>query len=90
MKRTLIQCHSEHNARFVDFGGGKCLFNILVSKKSTTCKKQWLIDVSHMGEVIVRGADAVAAVNTLITNDLETIVDGQALYTCVNLIRDCR
>src|SRR5690606_18410918 len=41
-----------------------------------------IFDVSHMGELEVRGAGALAAVNRLITNDLERASDGQALYTC--------
>ncbi len=41
-----------------------------------------LFDVSHMGEILVTGSDAVAAVNGLITNDLNRAEDGQALYTC--------
>jgi aminomethyltransferase len=41
-----------------------------------------LFDVSHMGEVRFKGPDAVAAVNSLITNDLDRIGDGRAMYTC--------
>jgi aminomethyltransferase len=36
-----------------------------------------------MGEIDVRGADAVASVNRLISNDLEVISDGQACYTAM-------
>ena len=41
-----------------------------------------LFDVSHMGEVRFKGPDAVAAVNSLITNDLDRIGQGRAMYTC--------
>lgn len=40
-----------------------------------------LFDVSHMGEVFVRGAGAIAAVDRLVTNDVSALVDGKALYT---------
>ncbi|RDV39250.1 glycine cleavage system aminomethyltransferase GcvT [Bradymonadaceae bacterium TMQ3] len=40
-----------------------------------------LFDVSHMGEVEVRGPDAIEAVDALVTNDVRGLVDGQALYT---------
>lgn len=44
-----------------------------------------LFDVSHMGELRVRGRSAVAAVNRLITNDLSALPNGKALYTfCCN------
>lgn len=41
-----------------------------------------LFDVSHMGELTVKGPAALAEVNRLITNDLLASVDGQATYTC--------
>lgn len=41
-----------------------------------------VFDVSHMGQLHVRGRDAVAAVNRLITNDLSVAVDGRGIYTC--------
>ena len=40
-----------------------------------------LFDVSHMGEVEVRGEDALEVVNYLVTNDVLALEDGQALYT---------
>jgi aminomethyltransferase len=41
-----------------------------------------LFDVSHMGELELRGEHALSVVNHQITNDLARIADGQALYTC--------
>jgi aminomethyltransferase len=41
-----------------------------------------LFDVSHMGELELRGPGALAVANRVITNDLERIDNGQALYTC--------
>ncbi len=41
-----------------------------------------LFDVSHMGELEVKGPGALAFVNGLITNDLARAKDGQAVYTC--------
>lgn len=41
-----------------------------------------LFDVSHMGELAVRGPGAVAAVDALVTNHLARAADGQALYSC--------
>ena len=42
-----------------------------------------LFDVSHMGEVDVRGPDAIAFVNRLTSNDVSKLVDGQAHYTAL-------
>jgi aminomethyltransferase len=40
-----------------------------------------IFDVSHMGELEMRGEHAAAVVDYLITNDASKLVDGQALYT---------
>ena len=42
-----------------------------------------LFDVSHMGEIDVRGADAIAFVNRLTSNDASKLVDGQAQYSAL-------
>lgn len=40
-----------------------------------------LFDVSHMGNLFVTGADAVAAVNGILTNDIDRLTDGDLQYT---------
>jgi aminomethyltransferase len=42
-----------------------------------------LFDVSHMGEIEVRGPDAIAFVNRLVSNDAAKLVDGQAQYSAL-------
>ena len=39
-----------------------------------------IFDVSHMGEVTVKGKDAVKWIDHLVTNDVTQMVDGQCLY----------
>jgi aminomethyltransferase len=41
-----------------------------------------LFDVSHMGELELRGQYAGQVVDYLVTNDVGKLTDGQALYTC--------
>jgi aminomethyltransferase len=41
-----------------------------------------LFDVSHMGELVLRGEYAAPVVDYLVTNDAKKLVDGQAMYTC--------
>ena len=44
-----------------------------------------LFDVSHMGEILVEGPQAVAAIDRLVTNDVSKLATGKALYTvCCN------
>lgn len=40
-----------------------------------------LFDVSHMGEIVCRGADALNNLNGLLTNDYTQMEDGQARYS---------
>jgi len=42
-----------------------------------------LFDVSHMGEFLVRGADAIAFVNYVTTNDVAQLAVGQAQYSTI-------
>ena len=42
-----------------------------------------LFDVSHMGEIDVRGLDAIAFVNRITSNDASKLVDGQAQYSAL-------
>ena len=44
-----------------------------------------LFDVSHMGEILIEGPQAIAAVDRLVTNDVSKLETGRALYTvCCN------
>ena len=84
MRRTpLYDLHAAAGGRFVDFGGWEMPVQFAGIRAEHLHVRQHggLFDVSHMGEIEVRGSDAVGAVNRLITNDLEAIADGQALYS---------
>src|SRR5688572_13250467 len=42
-----------------------------------------LFDVSHMGEIDVRGAGAIPFVNYITSNDVSKLIDGQAHYSAL-------
>jgi aminomethyltransferase len=48
-----------------------------------TRNRAGLFDVSHMGEIDVRGADAIPFVNRLTSNDAAKLIDGQAQYSAL-------
>lgn len=84
LKRTpLYDRHVAAGARIVDFGGWAMPVQYagIQAEHRAVRTSAGLFDVSHMGEIEVYGADAVASVNRLVTNDLTAIADGQALYT---------
>jgi aminomethyltransferase len=79
--------HAEHLAakgRMVPFAGYELPVQYagLVEEHKAVRSAAGLFDVSHMGELLLKGAEAGAVVNELITNDASKLVDGQALYTC--------
>jgi len=84
LKRTpLNQWHREHGAKMVDFGGWDMpiQFSGILAEHQAVRQRAGLFDVSHMGEVRVRGDDALSFIQHLITNDAGGLEAGQAQYT---------
>ena len=70
----------------VDFGGWDMPVQYpagTIEEHLRTRTHAGLFDVSHMGEVDVRGTDAIAFVNKITSNDVTKLVDGQAQYTAL-------
>jgi aminomethyltransferase len=88
LRRTPLHAeHARHGARFVDFGGWDMPVQYIGTLKEHHAVRTagGLFDVSHMGEVVVRGPEAVQAVHRLVTNDVTRIGDGRAQYTAMCL-----
>ncbi len=86
MRRTpLYEKHVSAGGRFVDFGGWELPVHYtgIQAEHRAVRGRAGLFDVSHMGEIDVRGDDAVAALDRLVTNDLSAVADGQACYTAM-------
>ncbi len=70
----------------VDFGGWDMPVQYpagTVEEHLRTRQHAGLFDVSHMGEIDVRGPEAIALVNYLSSNDASKLVDGQAQYSAL-------
>lgn len=84
-KRTaLYENHVAHGGKIVEFAGYELPVQYaagLMTEHMMVRTKVGLFDVSHMGELIVKGKNAEAAVNMLITNDIRGMYDGQVRYT---------
>ena len=87
LKQTpLNSAHRQLGARMVDFGGWDMPVQYpagTIEEHLRTRNHAGLFDVSHMGEVDVRGVDAIAFVNRLTSNDVSKLVDGQAQYSAL-------
>jgi aminomethyltransferase len=79
----LHDLHVAASARFAPFAGWEMPVRYTQIRDEHLAVRQaaGLFDVSHMGEVFVRGPGALDALNSLVTNDLRRLADGQALYT---------
>jgi len=72
--------------RMVEFGGWDMPVQYTagtMTEHLRTRTHAGLFDVSHMGEIVVRGSDAIPFVNRLVSNDATKLVDGQAQYSAL-------
>ena len=79
----LHSVHEALGARMMGFGGFDMpvQYSGIIDEHMAVREHAGLFDVSHMGEVLVRGPHAAAFVQHLVTNDAETLYDGRAMYT---------
>ncbi|KNF07544.1 aminomethyltransferase GcvT [Gottschalkia purinilytica] len=82
-KTALYNMHQKYGGKVVDYAGWalSVQFEGLNPEHENVRTKVGLFDVSHMGEVEIKGNQATECVQYLITNDVEAIVDGQIVYT---------
>lgn len=83
-KRTpLAEEHIQLGARMVDFAGWYMPVQYVGIKEEHLGVRQnvGLFDVSHMGEVRVKGPNALATLEWLTTNDVSRLNNGEAQYS---------
>ncbi|MBI4641305.1 MAG: glycine cleavage system aminomethyltransferase GcvT [Candidatus Tectomicrobia bacterium] len=81
----LYEVHKRLGARIIEFGGWEMpvQYSGVLDEHRTVRSAAGLFDISHMGEVEVIGADALAIVQSLITNDASKLATGQAQYSVI-------
>jgi aminomethyltransferase len=84
-RTPLYDAHVRAGARMVEFAGWSMPVQYagLLEEHAAVRERAGLFDVSHMGEVVFRGPEALAALQRLFTNDLAKCADGQAQYGCL-------
>ena len=82
-KTPLHMIQQLRGARFVPFVGWDMpvQFSGVVKEHQAVRTKVGLFDVSHMGEIMVEGPQAAAALQLIVTNDVTKLRDGRAQYT---------
>ena len=81
----LNEAHRRMGARMVDFGGWEMPVQYMgiLEEHHAVRRRVGLFDVSHMGEIEVRGPEAAKLVNHVATNDVARLVIGQAQYSAL-------
>ncbi|MEZ5352443.1 MAG: glycine cleavage system aminomethyltransferase GcvT [Bryobacteraceae bacterium] len=74
--------HRSLGARMVDFGGWDMpvQYSGIIEEHHTVRRAVGLFDVSHMGEIEIRGPEAFDLVNYAATSAVSKVADGQAQY----------
>ena len=82
-KTALNAVHRRMGAKMVNFGGWDMPveYSGIVSEHMATRTAAGLFDVSHMGEIEVRGPHALDLVQHVTCNDASRLVEGQAHYS---------
>ena len=96
-KTPLWDLHKQLGARLIDFGGWDMPVQYpagTIKEHKTVRSSVGLFDVSHMGEVYLRGKGARAVVERLCTNNVAGAAPGKAVYTLLcrpsgGVVDDC-
>jgi len=82
-KTPLYDCHVVCGGKIVPFAGYllPVQYSGVIEEHMAVRQKAGLFDVSHMGEVIISGPDALLNINRLFTNDFTNMTDGRVRYS---------
>lgn len=86
LKQTPLHAtHLGHKARMVPFGGWDMPveYSGITDEHLAVRTRAGLFDVSHMGEIEIAGADALAAVQRISSNDASRLAVGQIHYSAL-------
>lgn len=83
LKRTaLYDSHKKLDGKMVEFAGWEMplQYEGIIPEHEAVRNAAGLFDVSHMGEIEVKGDDASDFIQFLVTNDLKKLSDNQVMY----------
>lgn len=82
-KTPLYDAHVKAGGKIVPFAGYllPVQYEGVIKEHMAVRTQAGLFDVSHMGEILCKGKDALANLNMLLTNKFDNMVDGQARYS---------
>ncbi len=85
MKFTVFnKIHKDLGARMVEFAGFEMPleYSGIVNEHLTVRNSAGVFDVSHMGEIFVKGPEAINFLQRITSNDVSKLETGKAQYSC--------
>ena len=82
-KQTFLHVrHVELGAKMVDFAGWHMpvQYTSIIEEHKTVRETVGLFDVSHMGEIFIKGPDALKLLNKLVPQDISKLTNTKAVY----------
>lgn len=86
MKYTKLNLiHKQLNAKLVEFAGFEMpvYYTSIVDEHMAVRNNVGIFDVSHMGEIFIKGSDALDFVQKITINDASKLVTGKAQYSAM-------
>ncbi len=86
MKKTpLYEKHIQLKGKMIDFGGWSLPveYTGIIPEHEAVRTKAGIFDVSHMGEITVKGEDSEKYLQMLLTNDISLLNNNQIAYTAM-------
>jgi aminomethyltransferase len=85
LRTPLFEVYSQYGAKTIDFGGWDLpvQFSSIKEEHEAVRTKAGLFDVSHMGEIDVKGPGSLTYLQKMMTNDVSVLKDGGAQYTAM-------
>ncbi|MGG0716521.1 glycine cleavage system aminomethyltransferase GcvT [Robertmurraya massiliosenegalensis] len=86
LKRTpLFEVYKQYGGKTIDFGGWDLpvQFSSIKEEHEAVRTKAGLFDVSHMGEIEVKGPGSLSYLQKMMTNDISKLGAGGAQYTAM-------
>lgn len=84
-KTKFYNCHIKHNAKMVDFAGFTMpiQYNSIIAEHKAVRETIGVFDVSHMGEIVIKGKSALDFVQKITTNNAATLDIGKVQYSAM-------
>ncbi len=84
-KTALNDIHRKAGAKMVEFAGWDMpvMYSSIIDEHNSTRERVALFDVSHMGEFLLKGSEAILLLEKLIPTNLGKLEKNKSMYSCL-------